>query len=137
VTGLPASPGLALNGIESTGKRLIAVHSSLGKLFAIDPRNVEAEEIVLEGGDGNVVNGDGLLLHGHTLYVVQNRLNKIAVIKLDRGLDEGEITRYITDPRFDVPTTIAEKGNSLWAVNARFTTPPTPETTYNVVRVHR
>jgi sugar lactone lactonase YvrE len=137
VTGLPASAGLALNGIESAGKRLIAVHSTLGKLFAIDPRNGEAEEIVLAGGDGNVANGDGLLLHGRRLYVVQNRLNKIAVVKLDRDLDEGEITGYLTDSDFDVPTTIAEKGGFLWAVNARFSTPPTPDTTYHVVKVRR
>jgi sugar lactone lactonase YvrE len=134
LTGLPASTGFALNGIESTGRRLISVHSTLGKLFAIDPRG-EAEEIVLEGGD--VVNGDGLLLDGRTLYVVQNRLNRIAVVRLDRDLDEGEITDHLTDPDFDVPTTIAEKGGLLWAVNARFNTTPTPDTTYNVVRVDR
>ena len=127
--------GFELNGIESAGRRLIAVHGGLGKLYAIDPRDGETEEIALEGGD--VLNGDGLLLHGRTLYVVQNRLNQIAVVKLDRDLDEGEITGLLTDPDFDVPTTIAKKGGFLWAVNARFTTPPTPDTTYNVVRVDR
>jgi sugar lactone lactonase YvrE len=138
ITGLPPSTGFALNGIESTGRRLIAVHSTLGKLFAIDPRDGDAEEIVLEGGDAdppNVANGDGLLLDDRKLYVVQNRLNRIAVVKLDRDLDEGRIKRYLTDSDFDVPTTIAEKGGYLWAVNARFTTPPTPDTTYNIVRV--
>ena len=34
----------------------------------------------------------------------------------------------------DVPTTIASFGNALYAVNARFTTPPAPTTTYNIVR---
>jgi streptogramin lyase len=135
VTGLPASTGFQLNGIEARGRRLIAVHSALGKLFEIDPRDGEAEEIELEGG--NVANGDGLLLHGRTLYVVQNQLNRIAVVRLDRDLDEGEITGHLTDSDFDVPTTIAEKGGFLWAVNARFSTPPTPDTTYNVVRVRR
>ena len=84
-----------------------------------------------------MANGDGLLLNGRKLYVVQNLLNRIAVVKLDRDLDEGEITGHLTDPDFDVPTTIAKKGGFLWAVNARFTTPPTPDTTYNVVRVDR
>jgi hypothetical protein len=133
VTGLPASGGFRLNGIEATDRRLIAVHTALGKLFAIDPRDGEAEEIVLEGGD--VANGDGLLLKGRTLYVVQNQLNRIAVVRLDRDLDEGEITRHLTDSDFDIPTTIAEAGGFLWAVNARFTTPPTPATEYDVVRV--
>ena len=85
-----------LNGIEATNrKRLIAVQSAHGKLFAIDPRNGDTEEIDL--GGGNVTNGDGLLLHGRTLYVVQNRYNQIAVVHLDRDLDAGEITGHLTD----------------------------------------
>jgi sugar lactone lactonase YvrE len=135
VTGLPASTGFQLNGIEAAGRRLIAVHSALGRLFEIDPRSGAAEEIELEGGDA--ANGDGLLLHGRTLYVVQNQLNRIAVVRLDRDLDKGEVTGHLTDSDFDVPTTIAEKGGFLWAVNARFSTPPTPDTTYNIVRVRR
>ena len=59
------------------------------------------------------------------------------MVRLDRDLDEGEITGHLTDSDFDVPTTIAEKGGFLWAVNARFTTPPTPDTEYDVVRVRR
>jgi hypothetical protein len=127
--------GFRLNGIEAAGERLIAVHSGAASLFAIDPRDGDTELIELEGGD--VANGDGLLLHGRTLYVVQNRLNRIAVIRLDRDLDEGVITGHLTDSDFDVPTTIAEKGGFLWAVNARFNTPPTPDTEYDVVKVRR
>ena len=136
---VPASEGFELNGIAAArdGKRLIAVHGGIGALFLIDPRSGDTEEIDL-GGD-TVANGDGLLLEGRKLYVVQNRLNRIAVVKLDRGLDDGRIVRYLTDDDFDVPTTLAEgrRGRYLWAVNARFTTPPTPDTTYDVVRVSR
>jgi hypothetical protein len=60
-------------------------------------------------------------------------------VRLDRGLDHGRIVDVLTDDDFDVPTTIAE-GRShryLWAVNARFTTPATPTTPYDVVRVSR
>jgi sugar lactone lactonase YvrE len=126
-----------LNGIAATpdGKRLITVQSGTGKLFVVDPRNGDTEEIELEGGD--VANGDGLLLHGRTLYAVQNRLNRIAVVELDDDLDAAEITGHLTDSDFDVPTTVAEKGGFLWAVNARFTTPPTPDTEYDVVKVSR
>jgi hypothetical protein len=45
------------------------------------------------------------------------------------------VTMHITDSDFDVPTTIDEFGKRLYAVNARFTTPPTPETEYWVTRV--
>jgi sugar lactone lactonase YvrE len=127
--------GFEFNGIAAAGRRLIAVHSALGRLYAIDPGSGDTELIELEGGD--VANGDGLLLDGRTLYVVQNRLNRIAVVRLDRDLDEGEIVAHLFDSDFDVPTTIAEKGGFLWAVNARFTTTPTPDTEYDVVRVRR
>ena len=47
------------------------------------------------------------------------------------------MTQRVTDPRFDVPTTVAEFGNRLYLVNARFSTPPTPTTTYNAVAIPR
>jgi sugar lactone lactonase YvrE len=126
-----------LNGIDATrdGSRLIAVQSRLGKLFLINPRTGDTEEI--EGVD--VPNGDGLLLDGRTLYVVQNFLNQIAVVRLDRSLDDGRVVDVLTDDDFDIPTTVAEgrSGRFLWAVNARFTTPATPTTPYDVVRVSR
>jgi sugar lactone lactonase YvrE len=127
--------GFELNGIEAAKRKLVAVHTALGRLYAIDPRDGDTEQIELEGGDA--ADGDGLLLDGRTLYVVKNRQNRIAVVRLDRDLDEGEITGHLTDSDFDVPTTIAEKGGFLWAVNARFSTPPTPDTEYDVVRVRR
>jgi len=125
-----------LNGIAAAGHdRLITVQSRTGKLFLVNARNGRTHEIDL--GGGSVPNGDGILLKGRTLYVVQNQDNKIAVVHLKRDLRRGEIKRYLTDSDFDVPTTIASKGGFLWAVNARFTTPPTPTTTYDVVRVTR
>ena len=126
-----------LNGIDATpnGKWLVVVQSSLGALYRVDPETGFATRIDL-GGE-TVPNGDGILLHGKTLYVVQNRLNQIAVIELDPQLESGEIVRYITDSDFRVPTTIDRFGNSLYAVNARFGTPPTPETEYEVVKVSR
>jgi sugar lactone lactonase YvrE len=123
-----------LNGIAAAGPgRLITVQSRTGKLFLVNARTGRTHEIDL--GTGSVPNGDGILLRGRTLYVVQNQDNKIAVVHLAKGLRRGEIKRYLTDSDFDVPTTIAARGGFLWAVNARFTTPPTPTTTYDVVRV--
>lgn len=125
------------NGIAATpnGKTLIIVNSTEGALYNVDPTTGVATRIDL--GTGAVPNGDGILLQGKTLYVVQNRLNQIAVIKLSADLTSGTITELITDSDFRVPTTIARFGNSLYAVNARFGTPPTPDTEYEVVRVSR
>jgi len=128
--------GFNLNGIASTpdGQTLLAVQTANGKLFTISPTGV-THAIDLHGA--SLVNGDGILLQGRTLYVVQNQNNQIAVIKLSPDLTSGTIVRTIKSPRFDVPTTIARHGSRLYAVNARFTTPPTPDTPYTVVSVLR
>ncbi len=69
---------------------------------------------------------DGLRFAGSRLYVMQNRLNQIAVVNLNNDLTSGVVERTITDPAFRVPTTIASFGDSLYAVNARFGNPPGP-----------
>jgi sugar lactone lactonase YvrE len=123
------------NGIARTpdGKALLIVQSSTGFLFRVDPRTGVTTRVDL--GDDLLTNGDGLLLEGRTLYAVQNRLNQIAVVELDRAGTRGSVRRLITSPDFDVPTTVARWGNRLYLPNARFTTPPTPTTPYTVVAV--
>jgi sugar lactone lactonase YvrE len=118
------------NGIDKTrdGRTLIIVQSNVGKLFTVNRRTGLTREIVL---DEPVVNGDGILLDGRTLYVVQNRDNKVAVIRLSRSLRSGDVRAHLTDPDFDVPTTIDDFGDRLYAVNARFRpTPPPPDFEY-------
>ena len=123
------------NGIAATpnGKTLMIVNSTEGALYSVDPETGVATRIDL--GTGAVPNGDGILLHGKTLYVVQNRLNQIAVIELNSDFSAGTIETLLTSPFFRVPTTIAMFGNTLYAVNARFGTPVTPDTEYEVVRI--
>ena len=126
-----------LNGIDATpnGETLIVVNSTLGTLYTVDPETGVANQIDL--GSATLPNGDGILLDGKTLYVVQNRLNQIAVVQLSADLSQGEVVGTITDDDFRVPTTIAEFGNRLYAVNARFGTTPTPTTDYDVVQVRK
>ena len=123
------------NGIAATpnGDTLIIVNSTEGALYNVDPETGEATRIDL--GGGSVPAGDGILLHGKTLYVVQNRLNQVAVIELNSDFTAGTIVETITSERFRVPTTIARFGSSLYVVNARFGTPVTPDTDYDVVMV--
>jgi sugar lactone lactonase YvrE len=134
---LSFSAGFNLNGIDATrnGRWLVVVQSNEGLLFRVNPRTGVTREIELSGGDGNVAMGDGILLDGKTLYVVQNRLNKIPVIRVNQRLTQGTIKRYLTDPLFDVPTTIDDFGHVLYAVNARFGNPTPTTATYNLVRV--
>jgi sugar lactone lactonase YvrE len=127
--------GFNLNGIDATsnGKTLVAVQSNTGKLFRIDAATGVSREIQL--GGASVPNGDGILLKGRTLYVVQNSLNRVAVISLAPGLGSGRLVTTLTDPDFSVPTTIDDLGRRLWAVNARFgvANPDTAE--YQVVLI--
>jgi sugar lactone lactonase YvrE len=129
--------GFNANGIDATpdGKTLVIVQSNTGQLFTVDPATGVATLLDL-GGD-TVVNGDGILLDGKTLYVVQNFFNQVSVVTLDPDLAGGRVTETLTSPGFDIPTTIAEFGNRLYMVNARFTTPPGPTTAYWVTQLRK
>lgn len=129
--------GINANGIVRSpdGRSLLIVQSNTGKLFEVNPKSGATTEVRL--GDVSLVNGDGLLLSGRTLYAVQNRDNSIAVIKLAPDGGSGKLVTRITHPKFDVPTTVAARGHQLYLPNARFTTTPGPDTTYDVVSVKR
>ena len=123
--------GFNANGVDASpnGKTLVIVQSNTGRLFTVTPRGV-TKAIALAGNE-NVLNGDGILLDGKTLYVVQNQLNTVAKINLAPNLRSGRVVSRITNAQlpataqFSVPTTIAELGSRLYAVNARFGTSPT------------
>ena len=146
-TSLPLSgeiaygPGFNANGIVAArgGQHLVLVQSNTQSLFRVDPVSGVAERIALTGGDARggtgLLNGDGLELRGNTLWVVQNRSNKVAVVRLSDSLLSGQVTSTITDSDLAVPTTVVDVAGRLWAVNARFGTPVTPTTEYDVVRL--
>jgi hypothetical protein len=84
-----------------------------------------------------VASGDGVLLQGDVVYVVQNFLNKVAKVRLSNNFRDGDVVSRTTDPDFDVPTSVDVFGDALYLVNARFTTPPTPETPYWIAPIPR
>jgi sugar lactone lactonase YvrE len=125
--GCTVAPRGKGNGIAATanGKYLILVHTSEGQLYRMDTATFALTPINVGGGDFSggaaLCSADGILLDGKTLYVVQFILNRVAVVEMSPDYRSGVITRYITEPftsnpatRF--PTTIAEFGNSLYAV---------------------
>ncbi|MER5430356.1 superoxide dismutase [Streptomyces sp. NPDC002588] len=124
------------NGITRTpdGSALLVVQSGIGALHRVDPRTGVTTLVDL-GDAAPLTNGDGLLRVGRTLYVVQNRQNAIDVFTLAADGRSGVFRRRVTDSDFDVPTTVAAYGSRLYLPNARFTTTPTPETTFAVVAV--
>lgn len=132
---LQIGEGNNANGIAPTpdGRALLIVQSNTGGLFRADPSTGVTQAVDL-GGE-TLENGDGLLLEGRTLYVVQNRLNTVAVLKMNSSGTSARVVERITSEGFDVPTTVAAFHGRLYLPNARFTTTPTPTTTYNVVSI--
>lgn len=126
---------LEANGIVASrdGRTVIVVNSRTGELHRVDPETGVSTLIPVTGGP--LTNGDGLLRRGTTLLAVQNRLNRIAVLRLGRKDATATVKRTITDSQFDVPTTLAFAKGRLFTVNARFSTPLTADTAYDVVRV--
>jgi hypothetical protein len=121
------------NGIVALRGWLILVQSNTGLLFRVDPATGETTAIDL-GGE-SVTTGDGLELRGSTLYVVRNQMNIVAVFRLGPGLTSASLRTELESADFDVPTTATLSAGDLWAVNARFGTPPTPDTEYWITRV--
>jgi hypothetical protein len=137
LAGFPMTPGeINLNGIEAVrdGRLLLAVQSSEGVLWRINPRSGAHTPVDLGAADLDF--GDGLLLvRKRTLLAVQNFANQIAVVKLAKDYRSGRVARTITHEDFDVPTTVTRKRGSLFLPNARFSTPPMADTDYWVTRV--
>jgi len=117
--------GFNLNGIEATpdGSTLISVNSTKGTLYTIDALTGESDEIAL--GGATVETGDGILLLGRDLLVLQNggtnvENNHIAVVRLDDDFSSGQVVDTVTSPLFETATTLARSGGVLLAVNAQF-----------------
>jgi hypothetical protein len=121
------------NGIVASGGWLILVQSNKGLLFRVDPDTGTGTEIDL--GGASVTSGDGLELQGRALYVVRNVLNQVALLRLNRSLGSARLVATLTSDDLDVPTTAAFNAGRLWAVNARFGTPVTPETDYWITQL--
>lgn len=126
--------GFNANGISRTpdGTGLIVMQSNTGQLFRVESTGVAT---LVDLGGQTLPNGDGILLRGRTLYVVQNQLNQVSVVRLNHAGTSGTVVEQLTDPRFDIPTTAAAYAGRLYLPNARFTTPPTPTTPYTAVAI--
>ncbi len=65
------------------------------------------------------------------------QLNQVAVVKLNKRGTAGTVgATPLTNPEFDVPTTVASYRGSLYLPNARFGIPP-EGTEYSINRIDR
>ena len=139
----PAPAGLEdmwinANGIVATpnGRTLIVVNYFTGLLYTVDKETGYATEIDL--GGVTVPSGDGLVLKGETLYVVQNFANAIAVFTLSPDFSAATFTGYLFDGDLRIPSTADTFGPWLYVVNARFDAcfpGPCPTEDFDIVRV--
>jgi hypothetical protein len=74
----------------------------------------------IDVGGADLTVGDGLELQGRTLYVVRNRFERIAEIRLDGQLRRGRLVQETTDRSFMFPTTAALDRGRLLVVNSQF-----------------
>ena len=127
-------PGFNVNGIEASpnGRRLLVIQSNTGNLYRVNAMNGRTRLVKMRA---SLTNGDGLLRHGRTLYVVRNQNNRIAVVHLGRFYRSGRLVDVLRDPDFKVPTTVARFGSRLYAVNARFGTPNPSQADFQVVQL--
>ncbi len=130
------------NGIDASpnGKMLFVANLNRGEIYNVDPETGMAE--IIDLGEERLFYADGILLDGKTLYVAQNFFNRIAVVELASDLKSGTVTGYITDANLAIPSTIAEFGNYLYAVNARFDQAPpdgspAPDVEFSVAKLKK
>ncbi|MCO5192144.1 MAG: superoxide dismutase [Anaerolineae bacterium] len=136
MNGFVSGDDFNANGIAATenGKTLIVVNSSTGLLYNVDPTTGDATEIDL-GGE-TVLSGDGIVLSGRTLYVVQNAFQQVSKIALNSKVTTGVVQAIIPVEGAETPTTADIFGNSLYLVDARFGTNP-ETTTYQTYRIDK
>lgn len=118
-TPIEYQPGqINLNGIVSTpdGAHLVSVQTVNGKLWHIDTASKTVNEITLEQP---LTGGDGLILDGTTLYVMQNSLKQISVLTLADDFSSATLSDTIQDANFKFPTTAVLHNGELFVVNAQ------------------
>lgn len=128
--------GFNANGIDvvrGTGT-MVMVQSNTGMLFQVQP---SGRTNAIDLGGAKVSMGDGVVVRDRIVYVVQNFLNKVATVRLSDDLGRGRVLSRTTDPSLDVPTSGDLYRGHLFLVNARFTTPPTPDTRYWITSIPR
>lgn len=129
-----------LNGLAAERGALVSAQTVTGRFYRIDPRTGVTREIPVTDRHGarvTVDGADGIAQRGHTLYVAQNFPEKLATVKLTDHLRGARLVDTATDPALDIPSSVERDRGDLYGLNARFTTPATPSTTYDLVRVDR
>ncbi len=140
VSYVPGPNVFNLNGLAAFKDTLVSFQTVTGELFRINPMSGVTQQIPVMDKKGNPVTvdgADGIAQRSHTLFAAQNFPEKLATVKVDSNLRSARLVDVATSPALDIPSSVEEDRGDLFGLNARFTTPPGPTTTYDVVRVKR
>jgi alcohol dehydrogenase (cytochrome c) len=112
--------GTNLNGIVVTedGSHLLTIDMNDGLLYRIALESGEVSEVDL-GGE-SLLNGDGLVVDGQTLYVVRLTENEVVTVELGEEFASGTVTARFSDPALHWPATAALVEGRLYLVNTQF-----------------
>jgi hypothetical protein len=106
-----------LNGIEWVpGHGLVVGHTAGEVLFWVDPATGATDPVDLAVP---LVGNDGIVGRGATLYVVENALAQISVLRVSAD-GSATVTDVLPVVGSDTPTTAGLFGSALYAVDARF-----------------
>ncbi|MEU5151688.1 SMP-30/gluconolactonase/LRE family protein [Streptomyces yangpuensis] len=113
--------GFSLNGITSdrTGRYLLTVDMPTGDLYRVDLRTGAVRRVTLTGGDMKAADGLDLAPDG-TLRVAHNTTNTLTRWQLGADGTRARLTRTITDPSLQIPTTLARVPGRTLVVRSQF-----------------
>ena len=120
-------PGFNLGGIVATpnGRFLLVAQGTTGRLWRIDLATKEIVEVDL--GGASIVNADGIVLRGHTLWVVQNFTRQITELALDGHWAAARVVSLTPTPANRTFTTAKIAHGRLLMVDSQFGfAPPFP-----------
>ena len=124
ITYTPSLTDFDLGGIVSTRDRryLLSTQGTTGQLWRVDLRTRAIAEVHL--GGVRLVNADGIVLRGRTLWVVQNFSRQISRLKLRRRFESASVEAVVPTPADRTFTTAKRVGGRLLVVDSKFGFPP-------------
>ncbi len=115
-TPLRYGEGNNLDGIVASadGRHLVVVQPNTGTLYRINTATKGVRRIVLRG---DLSTGNGLLLEGRNLYIVDDEGGEIIPVTLTADFTRGVVGESFSDPSLKFPTSIAKYDEHLLVVN--------------------
>lgn len=118
ITYTPSPTDFDLGGIVITGRVVLTSQGTTGQLWRIDARTKGIVEVDL-GGAG-IVNADGIVLKGRTLWVIQNFTRQISEFRLGRDFTSAGLRDVDTTPATRTLTTAKLAHGRLLVVDSQF-----------------